>query len=234
MQVITTSAPIPILDIKRKYTEDVHFEVDYALSKFKGKAFLTYLGNLNIDADLLVGSEEDMVELVSSYLTLPVMFLNQSLIGIIVNLLLIRHGLLGSVPFDPDKFLAEHGDKLDIWQDRLDILPLYAARCAMGEKFEVGPDQFPGVDETAQGINWIHCIKHPGMAMYFSMERPLRYSKYWFDEPTFAGRNLYTHFESPDNVLYISAATVYLPEVQEEFKALVADHDQEFARLLQG
>lgn len=232
MQIISTSAPIPILELKRKFTEDVHFDINYGESKFKGKALLMYLGNLNIGADLLVDNDGDMAELVSSYLSLPVMYLNDALIGIIVNLLLIRNGLLGVVPLDADAFIKDNSDLLDIWQDRLDMLPLYASRCLLGDKFEVNVGDFKSVDETTLGINWIHCINHPAMAMYYSLNRPLRYSKYWFDEPTFAGKSLYNHFESPDNVLYISAATIFQPEFQPEFEKLVKDHDVAFLELM--
>lgn len=234
MEIVRTTAPIPVLEMKRKFTEDLLFEVDYTNSKFKGMAFLTYLSNLDIETNLLVEDEDSLRELVGAYLNLPVMLKNESLIGLVVNLLLIRNGLIGSVPFDPDLFFEEHGDKLDLWQERLDMLPLYAARCIMGEHFVVEEGEYLGVDETVRGINWIHCVNHPGMALYYSLNRPYRYSKYWFDEPTFAGKNLYTYFESPDNVLFVAAATLHQPEFQPEFQQLVSGYDEQFVQLMQG
>lgn len=233
-QVITTPAPIPILELKRKFTEDIHFEIEYSKSKFKGKAFLTWLSNLKIDVDLLVENDDDMIGLVAAYLELPVMLYHEALVGIVVNLLLLRNGLIGSVPFDPVAFEEQHGALLDLWSERLDCCPVFAAKCLIGDSLEIVADQWPTVDETTSGLNWVHCLNHPGMALYFALERPLRYSKHWFEEGVFAGKNLYHYFESPDNVLFVSAATAFIPEMQADFQALTQAHDVLLPALLEG
>jgi len=234
MQVITTPAPIPVLELKRKFTEDLHFEIQYNESKFKGLAFLTYLSNLKLEVDLLVAGEEALMELTAAYLKLPVMYRQESLVGIVVNLLLIREGMPGSVPFDPQVFFETHGAALDLWAERLDCCPLFAARCVAGDHLQLDEAAWPGVDESASGLNWVHCLTHPGMALYFAKERPLRYSKHWFEERVFAGKNLYHYFESPDNVLFISAGTLYFPEFQPEFAQIVQAHDAALPALLEG
>ena len=233
-QVITTPAPIPVLELKRKFTEDVHFNIEYSKSKFKGKAFLTWLSNLKIDVDLLIESEEDTMELIAAYLELPVMLYHEALVGVIVNMLLIRNGLIGSVPFDPTVFEERHGVLLDLWSERLDCCPLFAALCVTGDSLEINAEQWPTVNETTSGINWVHCLNHPGMALYFAQERELRYSKHWFEERVFAGKNLYHYFESPDNVLFVSAATLVSPESHEDFKSVVQAHDNLLPELVQG
>lgn len=233
-EVITTPAPIPILTLKRKFSEDLHFEIEYSKSKFKGKSFLTYLSNLKVEVDLLVDGEADLMELTAAYLEVPVMFYQEALVGIVVNLLLIREGLPGSVPFDPQAFFEAHGAALDIWAERLDMCPLYATRVLIGEEVIGDPALWPGVDETASGLNWVHCLNHPGMALYFAQGRPVRYSKHWFEGRVFAGKNLYHHFESRDNVLFAIIGALHEPELHEGFVGLMKTHDQLLPELLEA
>lgn len=211
MEVIATKAPIPILELKRKFTEDIHFEINYSEGLLKGKSFLTYLSNIKIPADLLLENEEDLMELTAVYLDLPVLYKQDSFVSIIVNLIMIRNDLPGSVPFDPDAFIAKYAEKLDRWEQRLDMLPLYGARCLLGDNLVIDEDTL-GVEESVVGINWVHCIGHPALSLYLSREKPSRYSKYWFDEPVFAGKNLYHYFESVDNDVFTTASTIHLPQ----------------------
>ena len=123
MNIVETSAPIKIEDLK-KFFEDktTFFFIDYAQSTLKGEKLLVYIGNLDIPCDIKLTSKEDTLELISAYLESSALVNIPFLEHAAISLLLQRKGILEKVNTD---MIEELKPQLDKWTEKLDSLPLY-------------------------------------------------------------------------------------------------------------
>ena len=66
----TTIAPIPLEDLKEYFAnKELTFLIDYENSTLKGEKFLTYLSNLDVPCDVVLGKDKDSIlELVEVYM----------------------------------------------------------------------------------------------------------------------------------------------------------------------
>jgi len=231
MNYIDTTAPVPISDLKRRFSEDVEFRIDYHNSKFKGPVFLTYLSNLAIDFSLVVANDEELAELTREYLKSPVLLKFPLMVSFIMNLIMLRNGLPGSVPFEAEPFLEEHGELLDLWEKRLCMLPLYATFCLDREKFN--PDDFEqDADDSVMGINWVHCIDHPACEILLGMGKVCYYNKHIFSKHMFAGKSLYEYIGERHNSVFYTLVMAVCPEIDHEFAKLGEEVERHLSTLM--
>lgn len=211
--VIKTTAPIPVADLKRKFTETVQFHIDVDESRLKNNALITYLSNLNIDVRLLFKSEDVMFELLKAYMNSTALVSIFDLEDLAINIILCATGKPYLLPADPTTFIQDNFETIELWVKRIDSLPLYAMHCVPATADEVL--KYPeDTTESLVGLNFVKLIEHPQfpVACMGIEEEDYNWNKQFFNEYCFAGSNLFTFFESMNNPFFIAMLSTEAPE----------------------
>lgn len=209
--VIETSAPIPVADLKRKFTEVVEFHIDVDNSRLKGAALITYLSNLNIAARLKFNDPEILQSLLVAYLNSTVLVSIPDLEDLAINVLLAATGKPYTLPFEATPFVAANFDIVETWIKRIDSVPLYAMWCRNELKEHVA--QYPEDDDKGlHGLNFVKLLGHDLFAVlcYGIEESDYNWNKLFFEEYCFAGANLFTFFANKNNPYFM--AILYLDD----------------------
>lgn len=211
--VVQSTAPIPVTDLKRKFTENVEFHIDVDNSRLKNNAFITYLSNLNISTRLVMKDADVMQELLLSYMNSTVLVNIPDLEDLAINVLLAATFRPFVLPFDPVPFIASNYEVVDMWLRRTDSIPLYYFQCKEDTKGEVL--NYPeDKDESLAGLNFVKLIDHelfPVLCMGIE-EHDLNWNKLFFNEYCFAGDNLFKYFASPNNPYFLMLIGEQCPE----------------------
>ena len=205
MEKIFCTAPVGLAELKRKFTEEVEFVIDYDNSRFKGKTLITYLSNLDIDVRLQLNDPEAAQELLKDYLSIPTMVKIADLEDLAMNVLLAFSQKSYTLPFDPSPFTYRNREILDVWTRRLHSLPLYALY-TMGEKHHDYVKGFPeDKDDNVVGLNFVNLIKHPLFAVFMEgvEENCYTWNHTFFTDYVFNGNNLFKYFAVPENPMFI-------------------------------
>jgi len=217
--VIQTVAPIPVIDLKRKFTEDVEFHISLDNSRLKDAALINYLSNLNIAVRLKFGDQTIMQNLLVAYLKSTVLVSISDLEELAINVILAATGKPFSLPFDPVPFIEANYDLVDLWLRRLDSLPLYAFQCKEDLKAEV--QNYPQDEEEGLvGLNFVKLIAHDNFPLVCMgiEESDWNWNKLFFNEYCFAGSNLFAFYAHQNNPFFMALIG---QEVPEQFAALV-------------
>jgi hypothetical protein len=229
---IQCTAPIPMADVKRKFTEEVEFVIDTVNSKFKGKTLLTYITNLEINARLNLTDKAVALDLVLAYMKATVCMFRPELEDIVIQMLLSLQGKENSCTLSNEElhaFADENRAIFETWMRRLNAVPLYAEYCLADreDKLEEVPDSdgemdivtrldrhradyvksFP-VDEDGSlvGINYANLIQHPLFVLYLMGVGPEHYTyneKLFNERRIFTGKNLFYYFAHVNNPVFI-------------------------------
>jgi len=227
---LTTCAPIPIVDLKRKFTEDIEFIIDYKNSKFKNKVLITYLSNLDLKCRLMLENQDESLELVVAYMHHPALAKIDDLLDVVINILLYHTNHPCLLSFDPSDFIEANIDIINVWLRRIAALRLYAFFTDSSvdreffNKWPVTPD-----DENMAGINYVHLIAHPLFHLLID-DIPLEamtYSPFHFNEYVFSGKNLYTYFAVPQNPLYMATVARYGLDQEQLDRMITAAHEED-------
>lgn len=205
MEKISCTAPIGLAELKRKFTEDVEFEIDYDNSRFKGKTLITYLSNLDIQVRLKLSDPVEMQKLVVDYLTMPAMVKIADLENLAMNLVMAYNRKSYFLPFDPADFLVANQPVLELWTRRLFSLPLFAMY-SMGEAYHEAVFAYPeDRDDNIVGLNFVNLIRHPLYALLLEnmTEEKWTWNRTFFTEYVFSGNNLFHYFAVQENPLFI-------------------------------
>lgn len=222
--VIQTVAPIPVIDLKRKFTEDVEFHISLDNSRLKDAALITYLSNLNIAVRLKFGDVTVMQNLLVAYLKSTVLVSISDLEELAINVILAATGKPYRLPFDPAPFIEANYDLVDLWLRRLDSLPLYAFQCKEDMKEEVL--KYPQDEEEGLvGLNFVKLIAHDNFPLVCLgiEESDWNWNKLFFNEYCFAGSNLFAFYAHKNNPFFMALIG---QEVPEQFAALVEQMDK--------
>lgn len=230
--VIETSAPIPVADLKRKFTEVVEFVIDVDNSRLKGAGLITYLSNLNIAARLKFGDVQVLKELLVSYLHSTVLVNIRELEDLAINVILAATGKPYDLPFDPSTFIEENYEIIETWIKRLDSIPLYALQCR--KEFKTDVANYPEDDD--KGLHGLNFVKLIGNDLFPILcigieESDYNWNKMFFEEYCFAGSNLFTFFANRNNPYFMAMLGLEYPDtfakLEEPMKALLeqAVHD---------
>ncbi|MNZ21806.1 hypothetical protein D3C78_388870 [compost metagenome] len=229
--VIQTSAPIPVTDLKRKFTENVEFHIDVDSSRLKDAALITYLSNLNIAARLKFSDQIVMQNLLAAYLKSTVLVSIADLEELAINVILAATGKPARLPFDPAPFIEEHYELIELWLKRLDSLPLYAMHCKEDYRDEVL--KYPqDEDETLAGLNFVKLIAHENfpVLMLGIEEQDYNWNKTFFNEYCFGGANLFHFFAHRNNPYFMALIGSDNPEL---FAKAAVPLDNAVAKTLQ-
>lgn len=234
MEKILCTAPIGLAELKRKFTEDVEFEIDYDNSRFKGKTLITYLSNLDITVRLKLTDPVEAQKLVADYFTMPAMVKIADLEDMAINLLLAFNGKPYLLSFDPKDFLVANAPVLELWTRRLYSLPLYAMY-SMGTEYHEFVHGFPeDPDDNVVGLNFVNLIKHPLFAVLLENvgEDRWTWNKTFFTDYVFAGNNLFNYFAVQENPLFIGLLALQDAESYESLVPVLAKAEADAARQL--
>ncbi|MNB72854.1 hypothetical protein D3C87_1193790 [compost metagenome] len=211
--VIQTVAPIPVTDLKRKFTEEVEFHISIDNSRLKDAALITYLSNLNIACRLKFGDAAMMQNLLVAYLKSTVLVSIGDLEELAINVILAATGKPFRLPFDPQPFIEANYELVDLWLRRLDSLPLYALQCKAELKEDVL--NYPqDEDETLVGLNFVKLIAHENFPLVCLgiEESDYNWNKLFFNEYCFAGSNLFAFYAHKNNPYFMALIGQEAPE----------------------
>lgn len=204
MEKIYTTAPIALPDLKRKFTEDVEFVIDYDNSKFKGKILITYLSNLDIKCELQIRDPDQALALLEEYLNIPTLVRVPDLENLAINVLLEYQGKPNKLNIEVDDFIARNQEALARWTRRINSLILYTMQ--INQQFQEIVEEFPeDLDDGVVGINFVQLIKHELFPLLLEGVKPeeLTWNKTFFNDYVFAGSNLFTYFSVKENPLFL-------------------------------
>jgi len=218
--VIETTAPIPADKLRRKFTENVEFHIDYSAGKYRGKQLINYLANLNIKVRFKLTDQQDALDLVKDYLNHPGMAKIDDLIDIVMQLMLGLLGRPNKLTFDPTTFAAENQAILMTWFRRVASLPalaLWVNPKVSREAIEAIPKD---ADASLPGINFVHLIAHEMFPLLVEAipQSAWNVNETFFKERLFGGNNLFYYFAIPENPLHI--ATISQDVTNEDMPAL--------------
>lgn len=233
--VIETTVPVPIAIMRRKFSENIKFIVDYDNSRHKGKVFITYLTNLNVECELRFGSVESKLELVKEYLHITSMVDLPQLEDIVINLLLAATGKPYHLDFNPLDFILENEAILQVWMRNCCMIPTYALHSyPPTEELVKNYEEIPGEDLT--GINFVHLASHLMFPMLISdvPEEHWCWNKTFFKEYCFGGHNLFYYTQSENNPFFMALLVVSEPEAVGDLGIAAATILQENHTYLKG
>ena len=249
---IFTTCPIPTIDLKRKFKENIEFVIDCRNSKYKGKVLITYLSNLGIKCRLNLEDPVESLELVLAYMKYPKVASIPDLEQIVLNIMLAAQGKPHLLSFNPTQFILDNVDIVDVWMKRLCSLPLFAlyskvdkvvpihipadpendidednTKVELTRSFDV--TKYPLDDNSSlPGLNFVQLIKHVQFAelMVGIDERYWTYNPDMFDRYIFSAKNLFHYFAIASNPLFIATLMD-----DEELKQLEVEAKAEIERL---
>ncbi|MNO14048.1 hypothetical protein D3C76_36880 [compost metagenome] len=211
--VIETVVPIPMLTLKRKFTENVKFIIDYDNSKYKGSVLITYLTNLGINCEIKFSSLEAKLGMLKDYLHITSMVKLPEMEDLVINLLLAASGKPYSLPFNPVAYIDEHRDILEVWMQNVCMVPVYALQAHAAYKAEVEQyDEIPG--ESLSGINFVRLLDHPLFPVLIGgiPKEDWCWNRMFFNEYCFGGQNLFYYFAVQNNPYFMALLALDSPD----------------------
>ena len=234
--IVETVAPIPLDVLKRKFTEDIEFHIDYENSRLKGKVLITYLSNLKIKCRLILNDRETTLLLIQEYLNIPVLVDMPDLADHAMNMLLDYTGKPSTVVGDLVEFYTFNREILNTWVRRLYSMPLFAMYC-MGDQYHEYVEGFPKDEEdNIAGINFVNLLRHPLFAVMLEgvEEDQYTWNPVFFKEYIFQGNNLFHYFADRNNPLFMGVLALQDPESFKAYSTALANEVRDSQALLKG
>lgn len=202
MQVITTKVPMAVEDLKKHFTdEDVFYLIDQKNSDLDKAKVLTYLSNLDIEADIQEIDDEFLKAYLHSTNIVDLPSVEKKVIEILLDCK-CEEGGSGKNKL----FINENKEILQTWIDRLDSLVLYNAFIVKHEELQKYAQSFPHDDtNNAEGINFVSILKHEHFFSYYSSvnnDRMKFYTRY-FNDYMFKGKNLFDYWANKNNPMFL-------------------------------
>lgn len=200
MEIIETTAPISIEDLKKYFTnKDTFYIIDYSKSEMKGSKLLTYLSNLDLPVDI---KEPDM-NLVKDYLSGISLVNIDSLENIVINILLQYKNLVKEDNYK--NFIEENKELVSQWSDKLDSLTIYNVYIIKSEELRSYAQNFPK-DETKDlvGVNFLSLLKHERFySFYNKINKNIKFYTNYFNDYMFRGKNMFSYWANSNNPLFL-------------------------------
>jgi hypothetical protein len=204
MNIIQTSAPINIEDLKKYFLDkSILFIIDYTTSNIKESKLLTYISNLDIPCDIKFNNDDEINELLPAYLDSSFIVNLPILENKIISLLLQNKGLIEVT--DPD-LLITLKPSLDDWTEKLDSLPLFNLYSVQSDELKqwVVGNHLEDDTTDSKGINFVSLLKHEEFYFFYQQmtDAPKYYSKL-FNDYMFKGKNLYSFWANENNPMHL-------------------------------
>ena len=210
------AVPLPIETIKEYFNDkSIFFHVDYSESKLKDKIFLTYLGNLDIPCDIVLGdniSDESLFTLIKDYMEIKNISKLHTLNMAVAQIMLkassvdIKDVFVNPVLTDHqiNTFIEDNKDLVERWLHFIDSTMVYLVYIfkELDEELKT-QEQFEVVDDPNYvGLNVVNLFDVEGfLELYFAVDRPLRTSYFvrQFEEYMFKGESLFPYYYKENN-----------------------------------
>ena len=226
MNIVETTAPIAIEDLKKYFADkETFYLINYKDSELKGEKLLTYLGNLDIPADIKFSNLEEIAEMIAVYAKFNLIVNIPSLEEVMVNLLLEYNNKLPQVS---EKLLETVKEDLPIWDNKIKSCALYNMYTIESEEFkEFALDHTHDDTDSTQGINFVSLLKHPNLFAIFDDvdHTELKFYTKYFNDYMFKGKNLYAYWTNPNNPIYVLTWNIG-NDTQEMRDYVVALHEE--------
>lgn len=203
MNIITTTAPIGLEDLKKHFNDkSVSYVIDYANSKLKGKKLLTYISNLDLPIDISFDpNTEEGQELIKDYLESTFLVNVSSLEKAVIETLFVYR-------FEDSKndFIKENKELLDLWARYLDSATLFNLYVVQEDTLKEFVKQQPEEKfDVIKGINFVHAFKYCDFFAFYQKIEPtnLKFMPQLFDEYIFKGKNLYSYWANENNPMFL-------------------------------
>lgn len=206
MEIIRTTAPIGIADLKKFFvTKDLKYVIDYANSTVRGEKLLTYLSNLDVNADIeITPGTPEADELLLAYLTTPFHVQIESLDKMAINKLLL-HRFRNEDPLK-DAFVLANMDVFDEIELVLGSLALYAMWTIKNDVTRAYVQSREVCDmEPSKHVNLVNLLKYTDFYDYLGIknEEKVRFLPKWFTGPVASGKELYHYWDNANNPLQV-------------------------------
>lgn len=210
---IHTTAPIPTMDLKRKFTEDVEFIIDVDNSRLKGRPLITWLSNLDIKVRLEIADDTLRMDLLEEYMRSTLLVTIPDLNDMAMNICLAASGRQHLLTFDPSTFIEKNRDLIETWLMRLYSIPVYALHCSPDHKDLVST--FPEDESDGLvGLNFVKLIEHElfPLMMEGISEEEMCWNKALFNDYMFSGDNMFKYFASKNNPYFVGLIAMRQPK----------------------
>lgn len=204
MNLLKTTAPIAIEDLK-KYFDDksIVFDIVYKDSQLQGEKLLVYISNLDIPCTITFENDDELFELMKSYLNFN-MIVNLPILENVVIELLMQ--LKGIHPNASEERLEQCKEDLLLWAEKLESMPLFNFYSIQLDEFQDWVKEHQE-DDTGSlvGVNFVNLFRHEHFFDFYSgkpMFEPKYYSVY-FNEYMFKGKNLYNYWANENNPMFL-------------------------------
>ena len=206
MNIINTTAPISIEDLKKFFSDKTSFFIiKYKDSSLKGSRLLTYLSNLDIpcDIDFEGCSELECFDMIKDYLHSAMIVDISSLENAAINIL---HQAKGLINVHDKNFIEENQEMINKWVSKLESLTLYNMHIIKDESFNQFIESFEK-DESKEliGVNFISLLKHETFYSFYQNidHNRLKFYTNYFNEYMFRGKNMYSYWATDKNPLFL-------------------------------
>ena len=206
MRIIETTAPIQLEDLKIYFQDkDILYVVDYKESSLKSDKLFIYLSNLDLPCDLKFSSENEVLEVVESYLNFT-HILHIPILEKLVTSLLLQYKGITDEKLWPEYFIEKNEDILQEWIRRLDSLTLYNLYTIEADEYKDYVKSYP-VDTSSSivGINFVSLLNQPEFYSFYDKidDSNLRYYSEYFNTYMFKGNNLYYYWANNNNPMFL-------------------------------
>jgi len=206
MNIVETTAPISIDNLKKYFTDKTtFFVINYKDSTLKGTKLLTYLSNLDIPSDInFTGcSTDECLDMLKDYLNTAMIVNISTLENATINIL---HQTKNLMPVKDKEFIEQNKEILDKWVSKLESLSLYNMHIVKDETFKEFVDSFE-VNESKEliGINFISLLKHKSFYSFYrnTEQKNLKFYSHYFNDYMFKGKNMYSYWANENNPLFL-------------------------------
>jgi hypothetical protein len=223
MQIIETTAPISIEELKKYFTnKDTFYIIDYSKSEMKGSKLLTYLSNLDLPVDI----KEPDLELVKDYFNSISLVNINSLENIAINILLQYKGLVKEDNYKD--FIEQNKEIVSRWSDILDSLSIYNLYTLKSDEFRNYAKSFPKDDtKDLKGVNFLSILKHENFYLFYNkLNSNIKFYTHYFDDYMFRGKNLFSFWNNKNNLLFLLTLAVSQGKGNEFITAKQQDKEQ--------
>lgn len=202
MEVIVTKVPMAVEDLKKHFTdEDVYYLIDQKASELDKSKVLTYLGNLDIEADIKELDDEFLKAYFHSTSIVDLPSVEKAAIDILLD---FKCELGGTGKYT--QFINDNKEIIQTWVDRLESLILFNAYIVNAPELKEYAESFPHDDTNdVEGINFISLLKHGHFYSFYSSvntDRLKFYTKY-FNDYMFKGKNLFEYWGNKENPMFL-------------------------------
>lgn len=213
------TVPLEISQIKEYFeNKELFFLIDYKNSKIKGNMFLTYISNLDLPSEIVLGetSKEEKCELLKFYMESRNISISNTLKFASAQVLLEVKGIDTSEVFENPyfskidclDFINENRELVNRWTTFVSssLLFMLTTVQAIEEKYSF-KKEFKELDDPQYiGSNVVHLYSVPSFVeLFFSTpaSTDIYYFRPQFEEYMFRGKNLFHYFFCPENTLFL-------------------------------